>query len=91
MSELTAADFQPHVGTTFTIDGDTHAMLDEVREFDGPEGFRSPFALYFRGPREPVLPQQTHSLEHAELGTLEIFLVPVGSTEAGTLYEAIFN
>lgn len=49
------------------------------------------FSLEFRGPNEPILPQQIYRLQHSELGDLDIFLVPIGPDEQGLLYEAIFN
>jgi hypothetical protein len=88
---LTAADFTPHVGTTFATD-DVQTTLADVQELERhDESFRSPFTLTFRGPREPVLPQGTYAFAHEELGTVEIFVVPVASNEDGTTYEAVFN
>lgn len=49
------------------------------------------FALSFRGPSDVYLPQQIYSLEHRGLGTMSIFLVPVGRDERGFEYEAIFS
>jgi hypothetical protein len=50
-----------------------------------------PFSLLFRGRADLVLPQRIYSLEHRQLGTLEIFLVPVGRDSSGVQYEAVFN
>ena len=52
---------------------------------------RDPFSLAFRGPRTPVQPQRIYALEHARMGTLEIFLVPTGPDEDGMRYEAVFT
>ena len=57
---------------------------------DGP-GRREPFSLIFRGPMQPVLPQRIYQIEHAELGALEIFLVPIGPDQHSMLYQAVFN
>jgi hypothetical protein len=38
-----------------------------------------------------VLPQQIYSLDHASMGRLSIFLVPIGADAGGTQYEAIFS
>jgi len=39
-----------------------------------------------------MLPQATYTLEHTELGELDIFLVPVGPDGGGRQqYEAVFN
>ena len=57
----------------------------------GPEGQpRLQFSLVFRGPLEPVLPQATYNLEHAELGALDVFLVPIGPGHGGMQYQAVF-
>lgn len=49
------------------------------------------FSLTLRGPLQPQLEQGIHLLEHAVLGELAIFLVPVGRDAAGMDYQAIFN
>ena len=77
----------------------TAAKPLEVPEAALPEGVtpepeedrRAPFALTFRGPGDPLLPQGIYKLEHDSVGPLEIFLVPLGQTAEGTTYEAIFN
>ena len=55
------------------------------------EAQRQPFTLVFRGPKTPVLSQRMYPIEFQELGTLEIFIVPVGPDESGMQYEAIFT
>ena len=37
------------------------------------------------------MPQLIYSLEHATLGTLEVFLVPVGPDAVGMRYDAVFS
>ena len=54
-------------------------------------GRAEPFALVFRGPEAPLLPQRIYRFEHADLGTPEIFIVPIGPDERGHRYEAVFN
>jgi hypothetical protein len=49
------------------------------------------FSLLFRGPLAPVLPQCIYRLTHDTLGSMEIFLVPVGPDGEGMQYEAVFN
>jgi hypothetical protein len=98
LDTLTLESFTPHVGGSFRLSaGDVPALtltLDEARSLASPgtaaEGKRrrrEPFRLLFRGPSLPILPQRIYALEHAELGRLEIFIVPVGPGE----YEAIFT
>ncbi len=57
----------------------------------GPEGQeRMQFALVFRGPAEPVLPQAIHGLDHDTLGHLDLFLVPMGPDGGAMQYSATF-
>ena len=46
------------------------------------------FSLLFRGPIAPVLPQRIYRLDHDTLGSMEIFLVPLGPDGQGMQYEA---
>lgn len=50
-----------------------------------------PFSLLFEGPTEFALEQGIHEFECGPLGVLGIFIVPVGLTPKGRLYEAVFN
>jgi hypothetical protein len=90
--DLTVDSFLPAVGRPFAVGDGLELELVEARALtaQAPDGFRTPFRLEFRGPAEPVLEQRIHRLEHESLGTLEIFLVPVGANATGTTYEAIF-
>ena len=45
----------------------------------------------FRIPGETVLGQSTYTLEHPEIGRLDLFLVPVARDEQGVQYEAVIN
>jgi hypothetical protein len=53
---------------------------------------RAPFSLIFR-PADPklYLPQRMYPLTHPQLGTLEIFLVPIRPDGAGARFEAVFT
>jgi hypothetical protein len=52
---------------------------------------REQFSLHLRGPRTPALPQRIYRLEHAQLGALDLFLVPIGRDGSGMTYEAVFT
>jgi hypothetical protein len=94
LESLTIDSFRECGGTSFALlDGDLRLELQlvAVRALgQEPAGGRQPFALTFRGPTDPVMPQATYLLGHAALGEHGIFLVPVGGSELGTDYEAIF-
>jgi hypothetical protein len=94
LDELTAATFEPHIGSAFAT-GDAPAQIELVLESvtrlgDRPGG-REPFSLLFRGPPQPALAQAIHRLEHASLGVLEIFVVPLAPAGDASRYEAIFT
>jgi hypothetical protein len=48
------------------------------------------FSLFFRGPEDRFLPQATYRLQHEKLGTMDMFLVPIGPDGTGMKYEAVF-
>jgi hypothetical protein len=96
LQELTPASFEAHLGTTFRIHyggaSPLEVVLYEVKRHETHPGPRSePFSVFFRGPRNSILPQRIYRTEHEHLGTLEIFLVPVGPDGQGMGYEAVFN
>jgi hypothetical protein len=93
-----ADGFAAHEGTDFLVkaaDG-TELVLRLVKvrslEHQANAPRPNPFALEFEGPARPALDQGIHRLEHAQLGSLDIFLVPIGVDEyGGLLYEAVFS
>lgn len=97
---LTYDLFAHRVGECFVVTvGDDPALPMELAETTestepgglGPDGQeRLQFSLVFRGPVTPILQQGTYRLSHAELGGLELFLVPLAPDAAGPLYEAAF-
>jgi hypothetical protein len=97
---LTCSDFAGRVGDSFEVTaGDASLPPVELVEATestesggrGPDGqIRKQFSLVFLGPAAPYLPQATYRLSHAELGELDLFLVPVGSESNGIRYEAAF-
>ena len=94
LATATVETFEPCVGDAFALTADSGSVelvLASVRALGERPGSRQPFALYFLGPPEPQLPQAIYRLEHAELGVLEIFIVPIGRDADGTRYQAIFT
>ncbi|MEP6848645.1 MAG: hypothetical protein ABI999_07300 [Acidobacteriota bacterium] len=49
------------------------------------------FTLLFRAPLDSEPVQSIYRLDHENLGTMEIFLVPVKKDDEGLYYEAVFN
>jgi hypothetical protein len=54
-------------------------------------GRHGPFALYFLGPRSPILPQAIYTLRGDAVTFDQLFIVPVGQKGEGTEYEAVFT
>jgi hypothetical protein len=101
LETLTIDAFQTRVGQTFRIgqpDADIDAELIEARALGGgpdragaESGRRVPFSLSFRTAGLTVLPQRIYEVSHDEMGSYQIFLVPVGPDARGMVYEAIFT
>jgi hypothetical protein len=94
LGELTLETFEPRVGDAFAIGAEPASIelvLHSALALGTRPGGRQPFSLTFRGPGEPLLAQAIYRLDHAELGPLEIFVVPVGQDGESTIYEAVFT
>jgi len=103
LNKLTAGDFAPHVNEMFHVSGASTGPFDmELTEVSvigraagasGATAGRQPFSLVFMGPGQSVLPQGICEIAHEQLGTLNIFLVPLGPDNdgKGMRYEAIFS
>jgi hypothetical protein len=85
--------FREQLDTIFQIE-DAPAIqlrLVDVKDGGAARGIRQ-FSLFFHGPGDHVLPQNTYALRHEALGSLAIFIVPiVGSTPERILYQACFS
>jgi hypothetical protein len=86
LDDLTAADFKPLLHDRFDLAG-FDVELIEVTELDREPGGRAPFSLVFEGGPTPPLPQSIYAVHHEAVGSIEIFLVPIGSDR----YEAVFT
>ncbi len=88
-------DFEPHLNTTFELlRGEGEPLELELVEITGGEGAFAnsySFSLVFRGGPHFTLQQHIFTLEHDRLGTLDLFLVPIGRDPGGFRYEAVFN
>jgi hypothetical protein len=94
LEDFTLATFAERIGDTFRIDDD--GLEFELIEATAgsaarPDATRTPFSIVFRGPPEPILPQQIYRFEHADLGAFDIFIVPIGLDGTGMQYEAVFG
>jgi hypothetical protein len=94
LDELKPDLLAPHVGSTFEVLNNPSNVfpltLKSIVEHENTE-HNLAFSLFFHGPQSPFMPQAIYTLQHAELGALEIFLVPVARDQDGFEYEAVFN
>lgn len=97
-ANLTENEFSKHVNTKFGIALDDGNGVDlELYEVKGyvskhqEQSGMERFSLYFQGPAEPYLPQKVYPFEHAEMGSFEMFLVPIAKNDEGFRYESVFN
>jgi hypothetical protein len=91
--ELSLADFEGFVGEPYEIvfaDGTIAIVLEKAQGLPRSTREAGAFRLEWRGPVEPVLAQAIYRLRRDEQ-QFDMFIVPVGRDERGTLYEAIFN
>jgi hypothetical protein len=65
-------------------------QLVEARDV-GSTPRQAQFSIVFRGPHNPQLMQSIYKIEHDEIGTFDLFIVPIGRDQNGMYYEAIFN
>src|SRR4051812_30987217 len=64
--------------------------LIQVTELPSAPG-QDQFSALFRAPLNAPVEQGIYQLEHAQLGTFGIFLVPIARDQEGVRYEALFN
>lgn len=92
---FTKDDFTKHLRSNFRVLDKTSPNVIEVELVEVKAGRSSDrheqFSILFHGPVEPQLSQQVYAVEHAELGTFELFLVPVGADDKSVSYEAVFS
>ena len=92
VASFTCESFRPYVGQRFEV-ADPSVELVLATTVPKGQGARDggAFSVYFHGPAEPLLPQATYELSHADAGEFAVFLVPVGRTVDGYEYEAAFS
>jgi hypothetical protein len=93
LATLAIGDFAPHRDAIFDMHTPAGTVPLKLVKVDpagasGREG--GAFALLFIAPAGPWLPQAIYPVTHPALGTVEIFLVPVGPTQGGNGYHATF-
>jgi hypothetical protein len=95
---LQSTDFQSQLDQLFCIHLDHATTIDlqlvsvtELGRASQP-GFRNPVSLHFLGPvSRQYLLQHTYQMVNEKLGTIDIFVVPLGPEAGRMRYEAIFT
>jgi hypothetical protein len=95
LASVTPDHFEPVKGQSFEAcplagGAPFSLVLTGIRRRRGPPGFREPFSLEFVG-RPAAHAQRMYRLSHPQVGDLEVFLVPVGASDAGVAYEVSFG
>jgi hypothetical protein len=95
---LVFEDFADKVGEVFTVSDEggpgiplTLAEAEPLNPAFGLPGIRPPFSLIFLAKDPRVLEQRIYRMEHAGLGEVSIFIVPIGKDAKGVTYQALFN
>jgi len=88
--------FQSAIGSKFTVPFEDDTSFDLIlEELEDKHHLDQPgtqnFALIFSGRADQALPQQSFHLNHAELGALFVFLVPIDEKDGKRLYQAVFS
>lgn len=94
LNELTQDAFTALLGATCAIRdddiGEIRLTVAEVQALPSRPTDEA-FSVLFEGPGEPRLDQRMYSMQIGDLGTHNLFLVPVGASPEIREYEAIFT
>jgi hypothetical protein len=94
VARLTAADFEPLNGADFTVaapNGELVLKLANVDRLGAAVREGGAFSLTLVSAPGPFLPQAVYPVAHPELGTLELFVVPLGPKDGANRYQVIFT
>jgi hypothetical protein len=93
LANYTKATFKSYLNSVFELrssKGNVGLTLQKVEDLSAPKGGEA-FSLLFRGGSEE-LKQDTYTLVHPSLGTIQLFLVPAGTDQNGAQgYLAVLN
>jgi hypothetical protein len=94
--QLTIDLFSDKVGQIWTVDEPqappielTLIEVEPLRNYAKLK--REPFSLIFTTRGNFVLPQRIYGLRHSTLGSMDLFIVPVGRIDDVTTYQSLFN
>lgn len=99
LEDLHLDTFARQLNTMFRVldapAGAAELLLIEATDSGGccPEkmGGQEHFSLLFRGPDANPLAQHTYRFEHEQVGSFDLFIVPIGWDGEWRHYQAVFN
>jgi ribosomal protein S18 acetylase RimI-like enzyme len=94
LDDLSASVFAAQLDTEFRVafEGVPPVTLELFEVTEGAStSAQAHFSLVFRGPHDRVLSQGMCRMEHAALGAVVLFIVPIGPDSRGMRYQAVFN
>lgn len=105
LEKFTCATFERHLGGPFLLHAGSGPPVEVIlveatllpamsradTQTDTRTQARAPFSIVFRQASGPILPQAIYRVEHSDIGTFELFLVPIGPDGGGMRYEAVFT
>jgi hypothetical protein len=96
LKDIQMADFSKVLNQTFKCLAPVAGELElkEVVALNAQDDIRvkkDPFILVFHASKDFPIQQGIYQLSHQEVGTLAIFLVPVGETDEHVIFEATFT
>ena len=94
LDSLHYADFAPYINTKFQVqlNDDATMEIELIRVEEKPSSTRQEqFALTFRAPANAPPQQWLYQLQHEQLGSGKLFLVPIEREGEALIYEAVFN
>ena len=98
LDKLQSSNFRPHLNQSFRIQLTDSEPIDltlmsvtELGQANKPET-RRPFSLIFLGPvSQRFLGQSIYRLQHEQMGSFDLFIVPIGPEAGRMRYEAILT
>ncbi|MCW5958518.1 MAG: hypothetical protein KIS76_00030 [Pyrinomonadaceae bacterium] len=83
-------DFAAQVNSMFRVNQNVDAKLVEVSEAKKTSN-QERFSMFFLFPHDFPPVQNNYIFDHPELGSRELFVVPVEDASDGIVFEAVFN
>lgn len=92
LAELKPEHFDNLIGQTLPVVDSTYGFeISAVERLKSPSPRGTPFSVILLAPMQTRGGQGVYHLEHPELGTLPLFLVPIDVVQGRARFEAILN